>query len=106
MEHSYMPFDIQAQIIQRLPIKALIRFKLVSKPWNSLIRSSKFIGEYNDREDYSEDRYVSIIDDDTFPEHKFFLKELRDKNYSVALKDYFVSIIRIILSSFFGTILL
>ena len=43
-----IPFDIQADIIKNLPIKSLIRFRLVSKQWKSLIHSSKFIiAEYN-----------------------------------------------------------
>nr|GEY49774.1 putative F-box domain-containing protein [Tanacetum cinerariifolium] len=75
--------------MQRLPAKSLIRFKSVSKPWNSLIHNSMFISDcyviqrtqahnpllirYSDTEDDDKDKCVSIIDDDTFPKHKFSL---------------------------------
>ncbi|GKF90758.1 putative F-box domain-containing protein, partial [Tanacetum coccineum] len=74
--------------MQRLPAKSFIRFKSVSKPWNSLIHNSKFIGDYHiiqrtqahnpllirygDTEDDGKDKCVSIIDDDTFPKHKLY----------------------------------
>ncbi|GKD66305.1 putative F-box domain-containing protein [Tanacetum coccineum] len=86
---NYLPFDIQVQIMQRILAKSLIQFKYVSKPWNSLIHNSKFIGDchviqhtqahnpllirYGDTEDDGKDKCVSIIDDDIFPKHKFFL---------------------------------
>ncbi|KAK9079011.1 hypothetical protein SSX86_000680 [Deinandra increscens subsp. villosa] len=78
-----IPFELQIEIIKRVrPVKSLIRFRSVSKQWKSLIDSSEFIthhivkhshpphllvknryiGEYN---------YVSIVDDDSFPRHKF-----------------------------------
>ncbi|OMO85400.1 hypothetical protein COLO4_21642 [Corchorus olitorius] len=34
--------DIAYEILRRLPIKSVQRFKLVSEPWNSLISDSKF----------------------------------------------------------------
>ncbi|XP_071718743.1 putative F-box protein At4g38870 [Rutidosis leptorrhynchoides] len=76
-------FDIQTEIIKKLPIKSLIRFKSVSKQWKSLIDSSAFIHD-NCLRDYqthhllvryyldSVQKYVSIIDDDSFPQHKSF----------------------------------
>ncbi|KAJ0568710.1 putative F-box domain-containing protein [Helianthus annuus] len=42
-----VPFEIQVEIIKRLPIKSLIRFRLVSKAWKSLISSSAFIADYS-----------------------------------------------------------
>ncbi|PWA52758.1 protein kinase-like domain-containing protein [Artemisia annua] len=41
-----IPYDIQEEIIKNLPIKSLVRFRLVSKQWKSLIDSSKFIACY------------------------------------------------------------
>lgn len=81
-----IPFDIQAQIIKSLPVKSLLRFRLVSKQWDSFIGSSKFIVEYQTQQKHrhhllvrfesfnnSDEKYVSIVDDDTFPQHKFSL---------------------------------
>ncbi|XP_071726813.1 F-box protein At3g07870-like [Rutidosis leptorrhynchoides] len=79
-----IPFDIQTEITKKLPIISLIRFRSVSKPWKSLIDSSKFIIDNCLRDNqphhlfvsYNLDsvpKYVSIIDDDSFPQHKFSL---------------------------------
>uniref|UniRef100_UPI001CB96439 F-box protein At1g30790-like n=1 Tax=Erigeron canadensis TaxID=72917 RepID=UPI001CB96439 len=40
---SHIPFEIQEEIIKKLPVKLLIRFTSVSKTWKSFIHSSKFI---------------------------------------------------------------
>nr|XP_043625730.1 F-box/kelch-repeat protein At3g23880-like [Erigeron canadensis] len=42
-----VPLDIQIEIIQRLPIKSLMKFMSVSKQWKSIIQSSQFIADYN-----------------------------------------------------------
>nr|GEX87333.1 hypothetical protein [Tanacetum cinerariifolium] len=83
---DYIPLEIQEEIMKRLPVKSLIRFRLVSKPWKSLIHSSKFIADYrvqkqnllvvsSELEDinYTKTKYVSIADDDTFPQRKLDL---------------------------------
>ncbi|XP_076888007.1 F-box/kelch-repeat protein At3g23880-like [Bidens hawaiensis] len=77
-----IPFDIQAEIIKRLPVKSLIHFQSVCKTWKTLITSSDFIKRhrtqaqhhhllvrYKDAIDY-EHNYVSFVDDHTFPQHK------------------------------------
>ncbi|MFS8006047.1 putative F-box domain-containing protein [Helianthus anomalus] len=92
-----IPFELQAEIIKRVvPVKSLIRFRSVSKQWKSLIDSSEFITRHtlsNKTQPQhllvsyitggtgyafvstdtclSEDKYVSIVDDDNFPHHKF-----------------------------------
>nr|GEX65951.1 hypothetical protein [Tanacetum cinerariifolium] len=86
---NHIPFEIQEQIIQKLPVKSLIKSRSISKPWKSLIDSSKFIADYNvceakpkclfinykeDDDQYYDDnpnQFISIIDDDSFPQHKF-----------------------------------
>ncbi|GJX67107.1 putative F-box domain-containing protein [Tanacetum coccineum] len=88
MSH-HIPFEIQVEIIQKLPIKSLLKLKSVSNPWKSLICSSKFIFNYHvihltqpqdhhllirytgSADDNSVKRYVLIADDDvTFPQQK------------------------------------
>ncbi|MFS8014186.1 putative F-box domain-containing protein [Helianthus anomalus] len=74
-----VPFEIQEEIIKRIPVKSLIRFRSVSKSWNSLIDSSSFITHYRSHQQHilvcnyrygSEPKYVSIVDDNTFPEQR------------------------------------
>ncbi|XP_023893270.1 putative F-box protein At3g10240 [Quercus suber] len=40
---EYPPCDVLLDILHRLPVKSLIRFRYVSKSWNSLITSPAFI---------------------------------------------------------------
>ncbi|KAJ0903596.1 putative F-box domain-containing protein [Helianthus annuus] len=91
-----IPFELQAEIIKRvLPVKSLLRFRSVSKQWKSLIDSSEFITRHALNQSQPqhllvsyitggtgnkfvsvdaclpEYKYVSIVDDDCFPHHKF-----------------------------------
>ncbi|KAJ0799263.1 putative F-box domain-containing protein [Helianthus annuus] len=80
-----IPFEIQVEILKRLPVKLLIQFRSVSKTWRSLIDGSSFIAEYarqhtetqhillryRDYQPNYELKYVSIVDDETFPGIKF-----------------------------------
>ncbi|KAI3776479.1 hypothetical protein L1987_46264 [Smallanthus sonchifolius] len=78
-----IPFDIHVEIIKRLPLKSLIQFRSVSKPWKSLIDSSDFIARYSSQQQHLlvryqdlvdlEQKYVSIVDDNTFPQHRVSL---------------------------------
>lgn len=81
---DYVPFQIQFEIIKRLPVKSLFKFRSVSQPWKSLIDSSEFIAEYNVSQTQpqrlsvwyndpwsAKDRFVSFVDDDTFTLHEF-----------------------------------
>ncbi|XP_076885494.1 putative F-box protein At1g47790 [Bidens hawaiensis] len=82
-----IPFEIQEEILKRvLSTKSLIRLRSVSKPWKSLIDSSEFITHHSintqrhhilfeyksvlNKGDFA-DRYLSIVDGDSFSEHKF-----------------------------------
>ncbi|GKD32594.1 putative F-box domain-containing protein [Tanacetum coccineum] len=89
MSVNNIPFDIQTEIMQRLPVKSLVRFQLVSKQWKSLIDSPEFITNHcraidthyqhhlfvlqaPDR-DYTYHytfKYLSIIDNDVYPDQK------------------------------------
>ncbi|GJZ46442.1 putative F-box domain-containing protein [Tanacetum coccineum] len=42
-----IPFEMQVEIMKRLPIRSLIQFRSVSKSWKCLIDSSEFIGDYH-----------------------------------------------------------
>ncbi|KAJ9542394.1 LOW QUALITY PROTEIN: hypothetical protein OSB04_028900, partial [Centaurea solstitialis] len=81
----YIAFDIQRDVIKRLPVKSLIRFRSVCKAWKSLIDSSEFISGYSvpqnqnhllvkyevgDRQE-TEFKCVCFVDDDTFPQQMF-----------------------------------
>ncbi|XP_076881588.1 putative F-box protein At3g52320 [Bidens hawaiensis] len=87
--------EIHLEIMKRLPVKSLIRFRSVSKAWKSHINSSDFIVKhfsyhrtqsqhhllvkYRDNDnapkhyhEINDDTYVSVVDDDTFPKQKIF----------------------------------
>ncbi|GJX57660.1 putative F-box domain-containing protein, partial [Tanacetum coccineum] len=70
-----IPFEMQVEIMKRLPVRSLIQFRSVSKSWKSLIDSYEFIGDYHVSRDTRHHllvSYVSVVDDNnTFPEHKF-----------------------------------
>ncbi|XP_076937807.1 putative F-box protein At3g16210 [Bidens hawaiensis] len=78
---DHIPFEIQVEIIKRLPVSSLIRSRSVSKTWKSLIDSSQFVTSYSSQQkhifvmyetnqDGYKSRYVSVVDDHTFPINK------------------------------------
>ncbi|KAF5754475.1 putative F-box domain-containing protein [Helianthus annuus] len=78
------PHDLQLQILKRLPLNSLLKFRTVSKSWNSLITSNHFISShlqsithnnpqslfirYFDRTRKIE-QYITAKDDQTFGIH-------------------------------------
>ncbi|GJV81084.1 putative reverse transcriptase domain-containing protein [Tanacetum coccineum] len=42
-----MPFEIQVEIMNRLPVKSLLQFRSVSKFWKCMIDSSSFVFTYS-----------------------------------------------------------
>ncbi|KAK9048130.1 hypothetical protein SSX86_032907 [Deinandra increscens subsp. villosa] len=90
-----IPFEMKIEILKRLPVKCLIRFRSVSKAWKALIDSSDFISHYSTQktlkqhlivsEDHLDfDYFVSYADDDTFPQQRVALDNPRLLNW---LKD-------------------
>ncbi|KAJ0456157.1 putative F-box domain-containing protein [Helianthus annuus] len=71
---DHIPFEIQSEIMNRLPVKSLIRFRSVCKPWKSLIVSSDFVAHYSSQQQHLlvryKEEYVSFVDDDSFPQHR------------------------------------
>ncbi|GKB76201.1 chitin elicitor receptor kinase [Tanacetum coccineum] len=75
---DHIPFEIQSEIIKRLPVKSVVQCRSVSKQWKSLIDSPKFIKSYHSCKTHlfvkyklaNDLKYVSFADDDTFPNHK------------------------------------
>ncbi|KAF5805473.1 putative F-box domain-containing protein [Helianthus annuus] len=75
-----LPLELQLNIMKWLPIKSLIQCRTVSKAWKSLIDSADFIKHYQGHKQHllasyealvdSERKYVSIADDETFPQKK------------------------------------
>jgi F-box interacting protein len=83
---DHIPFEIQSEIMKRLPVKSLLQFRSVSKQWKSFINSPEFIKNYHinhpnpqhhllvqNNEIDTIQTYTSIIDDNTFPKQKFSL---------------------------------
>nr|XP_043632957.1 putative F-box protein At3g10240 [Erigeron canadensis] len=80
-----IPFDMQVEIMKRLPVKALAVFRSVSKAWKSVIDSRLFVADYTNFHqqhrllirymiDYKFGyyyQYVSIVDNDTLSRHEF-----------------------------------
>ncbi|KAJ0616852.1 putative F-box domain-containing protein [Helianthus annuus] len=79
---SSVPLEIQEEIMKRLPVRSLLQFRSLSKAWKSLIDSSDFITHYYASNQLqhllvryldpvdSKHKFVSIVDDDTFPQQK------------------------------------
>ncbi|MFS8015860.1 putative F-box domain-containing protein [Helianthus anomalus] len=63
---DHIPFEIQEEIMNMLPVKSLLRFQSVCKAWSSLIESSDFIAHYRSQQQH-------LLDDDIFPQQKVSL---------------------------------
>ncbi|KAJ0693577.1 putative F-box domain-containing protein [Helianthus annuus] len=79
---EHIPLAIQSEIMNRLPVKSLLQFRSICKPWKYLIESSDFIAHYSSQQqhllvtylhlDDNRQEYVSFVDDDddSFPQHR------------------------------------
>nr|XP_043633021.1 putative F-box protein At3g16210 [Erigeron canadensis] len=80
MSSEYIPVEIQTEILKRLPVKPLARFRSVSKPWKRLIDSRDFIVSYGARHpqphrflhrNKEENKYFTSFEDHSFVEKEF-----------------------------------
>lgn len=81
---DYINIDMQIEIMKRLPIESLFRFRSVSKEWKFVIDSSHFAKAYNICQARPDHPFVSyntrvyksacaiITNHDAFPKQKFF----------------------------------
>ncbi|XP_009790093.1 F-box/kelch-repeat protein At3g23880-like [Nicotiana sylvestris] len=44
-----LPYDILSDILIKVPVKSLLRFKSISKPWNAIISGDEFIKAHRDQ---------------------------------------------------------
>ncbi|RAL40797.1 hypothetical protein DM860_008495 [Cuscuta australis] len=71
-DSQLLPQEIVSNILKRLPVKTLIRFQCVCKPWKRLIKSSPFIAE---QLHYATQKFPSLVFTriiDYFPEKRGF----------------------------------
>ncbi|XP_023872558.2 F-box/kelch-repeat protein At3g23880 [Quercus suber] len=58
MDLEYLAYDVLLEILHRLPVKSLIRFRCVSKSWNSLITSPAFINSNLTRSHSDSNKFI------------------------------------------------
>ncbi|GKA36266.1 putative F-box domain-containing protein [Tanacetum coccineum] len=96
---DYIPLHIQVEIMKRLPVISLIRFRSVSKQWKSVIDGPEFIADHCVIQHHTQShrhlllsylesgvpsvvRYLSIVDDDdTFPHQKALMTSPMSVNF-------------------------
>ena len=100
-----IPFEIQMEIIKWLPVKPLIQFRSVSKPWKSFIDSPEFIKGYGARHTQphcrilrydsccflDQAKYMCLADDDNNETFKVQQQEVAPFVLSPFLKQYIVT---------------
>ncbi|KAJ0456156.1 putative F-box domain-containing protein [Helianthus annuus] len=104
---DHIPFEIQLEIMNGLPVKSLLRFRSVSKRWKSLIDSSGFIAQYSSQRQHLLLRYEDVrsngghyasfvVDDgDSFPTQSVsvtlpeLVKKLKRNSYTITDGDSF-----------------
>lgn len=62
MASIYVPEDVVIDILSRLRVKSLFRFKCVCKPWCALIDNSSFIAKHSHRSNLNEDNGCLLLE--------------------------------------------
>ncbi|XP_004298481.1 PREDICTED: F-box/kelch-repeat protein At3g06240-like [Fragaria vesca subsp. vesca] len=83
-----LPPEVMHEILSRLPVKPLCRFKLVSKPWLSLISNPKFIAMHseaieNNKDVFSQRRRLVFTDGENHCLYSLDLDQFLDHNHAV-----------------------
>jgi hypothetical protein len=84
-----LPTELIADILSRLPVKPLVRFQCVSKPWNNLINSSYFIRKHLERSIQNNMEHTVIVKDRSFrgeTEEYFSVRFNKDGQFDRAVK--------------------
>ncbi|KAK9071247.1 hypothetical protein SSX86_009815 [Deinandra increscens subsp. villosa] len=89
-----IPFEIQLEIMKRLPVRSVIQFRSVSKAWKLLINSPDFITRYTalnpdpqhllviEANLYDDYRFAIVSDDDSFPQRRVIFTTKEDSTFS------------------------
>ncbi|KAL7218726.1 hypothetical protein ACSBR2_011909 [Camellia fascicularis] len=98
MSNTCIPEEVLIEILARLPVKSLLRFRSVCKSWYSLITNPSFITTHLNRtksnhtnkllikfKSENQDRCLSFIDDETFGD-EFVKFEYPFQNYNEFFK--------------------
>nr|XP_043632960.1 putative F-box protein At3g16210 [Erigeron canadensis] len=84
---EYIPLEVQEEIWKRLPVKPLIRFRWVSKPWKSLIDSPGFIAAYGVRETHP-NCLILRYKDKTDGKEKYLIFVDNENDHSFTRQDF------------------
>ncbi|KAL7212274.1 hypothetical protein ACSBR2_015031 [Camellia fascicularis] len=92
MVSHYIHEDVMVEILVKLPVKSLLRFKCVSKSWSSLITNPSFIAKHLTNSNKKENGclFVHSIepkDANNFP-RKYTFAVCRDKSLTVPVFEY------------------
>ncbi|KAL7212281.1 hypothetical protein ACSBR2_015038 [Camellia fascicularis] len=92
MVSHYIDEDVMVEILVKLPVKSLLRFKCVSKSWSSLITNPSFIAKHLTNSNKKENGCLFVHriepkDANNFP-RKYTFAVCRDKSLTVPVFEY------------------